>query len=118
MAGGFGGGFVGCFGNTWLSGAGFGVGLKAGFVGGALSAAFSGISGGLIRGLTDMAKGYSFWDGTKTSQFVVGKAGNYNDIAKTYNASADAGINDAKLKNRLWSEFDVVEGNFRIDIQC
>ncbi|MBB4622739.1 hypothetical protein [Parabacteroides faecis] len=34
--------------------------MKAGFVGGALSAAFSGISGGLIRGFTDMAKGYSF----------------------------------------------------------
>ena len=115
LAGGFSGGFVGCSGNAWLSGAGFGAGLKAGFIGGALSAAFSGVSGGLIRGFTDMAKGYSFWDGTKTSQFVVGKARNYNDIAKTYNASTDAEINDAKLKNRLWSEFDVVEGDLGIE---
>lgn len=115
LAGGFGGGFVGCSGNAWLSGAGFGAGLKAGFVGGALSAAFSGLSGGLIRGFTDMAKGYSFWDGTRTSQFVVGKAGNYNNIAKTYNASTEAGVNDAKLKNRLWAEFDVVEGDLGIE---
>ena len=60
MASGFSGGFVGCSGNAWLSGAGFGGGLKAGLIGGGLAGAFSGFTGGLIRGFTDMANGYNF----------------------------------------------------------
>ncbi|MCS2426886.1 hypothetical protein [Parabacteroides goldsteinii] len=117
LAGGFGGGFVGCSGNAWLSGAGFGAGLKAGFVGGALSAAFSGISGGLIRGFTDMAKGYSFWDGSETSYFVIGQAeqqANYKDLAKKYNKGY-AEMNDAELKTRMIEEFNVHEGDMGID---
>lgn len=97
-----------------MSGAGFGAGLKAGLIGGGLAAAFGGVSGGLIRGFTDMAKGYSFWDGYGTSEFVIGTTGNYEDIAKTYNASPTAESNDALLKSRMLEEFDVVEGDYNI----
>lgn len=117
LAGGFSGGFVGCSGNAWLAGAGFGAGLKAGLVGGALSGAFSGLSGGLIRGFTDMAKGYRFWDGSKTSCFVIGQAeqqAEYKTIAKNYNKSGYAEMNDAELKTRMLEEFNVREGDMGI----
>lgn len=107
LAGGFGGGFVGCSGNAWLSGTGFGAGLKAGFVGGALSAAFSGISGGLIRGFTDMAKGYSFWDGRTTSEFVIGNSiekTDYKSMGDNYNDSFTAELNDENLRTRIQGE--------------
>lgn len=101
------GGFVGCSGNAWLSGTGFGAGLKAGFVGGALSAAFSGISGGLIRGFTDMAKGYSFWDGRTTSEFVIGNSiekTDYKSMGDNYNDSFTAELNDENLRTRIQGE--------------
>lgn len=118
LAGGFSGGFVGCSGNAWLSGAGFGAGLKAGLVGGALSAAFSGVSGGLMRGFTDMAKGYSFWDGSKTSYLVIGQTeqrANFKAIAKSYNKSGYTEMNDAELKIRMNEVFNVTEGDMGID---
>lgn len=116
LAGGFSGGFVGCSGNAWLSGAGFGAGLKAGFVGGALSAAFSGFSGGLIRGFTDMAKGYSFWDGRSTSKFVIGMASeeNVTKQAKNYNSSLTAESNDDILKDKFKKDFNITEGDMGI----
>ena len=116
LAGGFSGGFVGCSGNAWLSGAGFGAGLKAGFVGGALSAAFSGVSGGLIRGFTDMAKGYSFWDGRSTSRFVIGAASGENVAkqAKSYNSSLSAESNDDILKDKFKKDFNIAEGDMGI----
>ena len=104
LAGGFSGGFVGCSGNAWLSGAGFGAGLKAGLIGGGLAAAFGGVSGGLIRGFSDMAKGYSFWDGRNTSGFVIGTSadGNVMKQAENYNSSISADVNDDILKSRYW----------------
>ena len=74
-----------------MSRAGFGAGLKAGLIGGGLAAAFGGVSGGLIRGFTDMAKGYSFWDGSKTSNFVIGSVeqqSGYKVNAKNYSKFA------------------------------
>lgn len=118
LAGGFGGGFVGCSGNAWLSGAGFGAGLKAGFVGGALSAAFSGLSGGLIRGFTDMAKGYSFWDGRTTSEFVIGNSiekTDYKAMGDNYNDSFIAELNDESLKTRIQGEYSIKEGDLGIE---
>ena len=116
LAGGFSGGFVGCSGNAWLSGAGFGAGLKAGLIGGALSGAFSGLTGGLIRGFTDMAKGYSFWDGRNTSYFVIGTAPSENVAAqaKNYNSSLTAESNDDILKDKFLKDFDIAEGDMGI----
>ena len=119
LAGGFSGGFVGCSGNAWLSGAGFGAGLKAGLIGGGLAAAFGGVSGGLIRGFTDMAKGYSFWDGSKTSNFVIGSVeqqSGYKVNAKNYNNSGTyVESNEVELKARMLEEFGVSEGDIGIE---
>ena len=116
LAGGFSGGFVGCSGNAWLSGAGFGAGLKAGLIGGGLAAAFGGVSGGLIRGFSDMAKGYSFWDGRNTSGFVIGTSadGNVMKQAENYNSSISADVNDDILKSRYLEEFNIKEGDLGI----
>lgn len=113
MASGFSGGFVGCSGNAWLSGAGFGGGLKAGLIGGGLAGAFSGFTGGLIRGFTDMANGYNFWNGSKTSEFVIGV--NHAKIAENYNSSLAAEFNDENLNTRILEEFDIQKGDMGIE---
>lgn len=102
-----------------MSGAGFGAGLKAGLIGGGLAAAFGGVSGGLIRGFTDMAKGYSFWDGSKTSNFVIGSVeqqSGYKVNAKNYNNSGTyVESNEVELKARMLEEFGVSEGDIGIE---
>ena len=70
-----------------------------------MAGAFSGFTGGLIRGFTDMANGYNFWNGSKTSEFVIGV--NHAKIAENYNSSLAAEFNDENLNTRILEEFDI-----------
>ena len=100
LAGGFSSGFVGCSGNAWLSGSGFGSGLKAGLIGGAIKGAIQAVTQGLIRGFTDMAKGYSFWDGSKYYNFTL-TSEDISKIAEMYDTSHSE-FNDISLKDRMY----------------
>ncbi|WP_075965994.1 RHS repeat-associated core domain-containing protein [Parabacteroides massiliensis] len=112
LAGGFSSGFVGCSGNAWLSGSGFGSGLKAGLIGGAIKGAIQAVTQGLIRGFTDMAKGYSFWDGSKYYNFTL-TSEDISKIAEMYDTSHSE-FNDISLKDRMYSEFGISEGDYGI----
>lgn len=112
-AGGAAGGFVGGSGNAWMGGASFANGMKSGLVGAGIGALSGGIVGGLARGISDYRNGYSFWNGTRTDEFVVG-AGASDGLANKYNSSSQAEMNDGILQDRMYDEFGVSKGDYNI----
>ncbi len=112
-AGGGASGFVNSAGNAWTSGADFGQGLKAGLIGGGLGALSGGVIGGIASGISSSLEGYSFWDGSRTDQFVIGSS-QYEQIANNYNSSSQANTNDDILKIRMMDEFGISEGCYNI----
>lgn len=65
-----------------------------------------------------MAKGYSFWDGRTTSEFVIGNSvekADYEAMGKNYNDSFLAEVNDENLKTRIQSEYGIKEGDLGIE---
>ena len=112
-AGGAAGGFVGGSLNAWMSGASFGDGLLAGLKGAGMGALAGGVIGGVARGIYDHRNGYSFVDGSKVDEFVVG-SGQYEELANGYNSSTQADINDEVLNMRMQHEFGVKKGDFNI----
>lgn len=96
-----------------MGGASFGSGLKSGLIGAGIGAASGALLGGLLRGITDSNKGFDFWDGISTDEFVLG-GGNYEKLAKSYNGSMYQEVNDELLKSRMFNEFSIKEGNFGI----
>ncbi|MFA8451962.1 MAG: RHS repeat-associated core domain-containing protein [Bacteroidales bacterium] len=112
-ASGFASSFVSGAGNSWLSGASLSSGIKSGMYQGLQGSAVGTISGGLIRGITDAKNGYNFWDGSKTEEFVV-QGSSYGKIAKNYNTSPTAQVNDDILKARLEGEYGVSQGDYNI----
>jgi hypothetical protein len=117
-AGGAASGFVAGSGNAWMGGAGFGQGLQSGLIGGGIGAAVGGLGGGLLRGISDYRHGYSFWDGSKVDEFVVGNYVTREDFARTakmYNESNLAEWNDMLLQDRMQDEFGVSKGDFNIN---
>lgn len=112
-AGGAAGGFINGGGNAWANGASFMDGLKAGLLGGGMGALTGGLVGGVTRGVADLRKGYSFWDGSKVDEFVIGPS-KYEALAEGYNKSMSAETNDLMLEARMYDVYGVSEGDFNI----
>jgi RHS repeat-associated protein len=112
-AGGAAGGFVGGAGNAWMNGANFGSGISAGLIGGGIGALTGGLTGGLIKGISDYRNGYSFWNGSKVDELVIGSA-QYELNANGYNSSSEANTWDEYLKLRMYDEFGFSEGDFNV----
>lgn len=102
-----------CAGNAWAGGASFDQGLGQGLIGGGFGAVTGGLIGGVASGISDYRHGYSFWNGSKVDEFVVGSA-QYENIADCYNSSGQADMNDKILQMRMQDEFGVGVGDFNI----
>jgi RHS repeat-associated protein len=113
-SGGAAGGAILGSGNAWANGANFGDGLLSGFKG-SLTGSFTGAFfwGGVTRGLSDLIKGYSFWDGIKTDPIYTGLSPN-EQLANNYNNSTLAETNDDVLKLKMSKDFNVEEGDYAI----
>lgn len=112
-AGGAAGGFVSGSGNAWINGASFGDGLQSGFISCGKGAFVGALFGGVIRGFSDLKKGYSFWDGTKIDGMSTGLSSN-EELADNYNKSITAEANDAVLKDEMAKNFYIAEGDYGI----
>lgn len=116
LASGYASGFVGGAASAWTNGAKFWEGYKTGLIGGGIGAGISAVTGGLTRGFTDLAKGYNFWNGSKTSFYkIYDQSQEYKSRADAYNSSSSASLNDEMLKDRSREAFNINEGDFGID---
>ncbi len=106
-------GFIAGAGNAWATGANFSDGLNSGLIGGSIGALTGGLVGGFARGISDFKNEYSFWDGSKVSEFVIGSS-QYENIANGYNSSGQADINDEILQMRMQDDFGIKQGDFNI----
>ena len=121
-AGGASSGFITGSGNAWMQGANFGQGLKAGAIAGGIGAGTGALFGGLFQGYIDHKQGYSFWDGTKTSNYGIETVKlselypNNNFNYEDYQIKECADFTDLKLKTRTNYTFGVEQGDMGIDL--
>ena len=109
-------GFITGSGNAWMQGDGFVQGLKAGGMAACIGLGSGALLGGLTRGYLDYKQGYSFWDGSKTDEFVTGTIStNWDDITNQYNSSQRAEFDTELLKDRISDSFGVNEGEYNIN---
>ena len=94
-------------GNAWMGGATFGQGVLKGFIGGNIGGLAGGILGGIGGGISAVSDGRDFWNGARYDEFVI----NQSDIAISGSTIAD----DAYLKDRIYSEFKIKEGDYNIN---
>ena len=111
-AGGAAGGLVSGAGNAWINGASFGEGLVAGVKSAGIGALSGAVLGGITRGITDVKKGFDFWDGGKNHDVLVSNIDLAGGTSNTNNSSIQDP--DIMLKDQIQQRFNVKEGDYGI----
>ena len=111
-AGGAAGGFVGGAGNALMNGASLNNGLTAGINGAVMGALAGGLIGGLVSGISAAKDGFSFWDGSKTSELTSKQLGINIQTQSSKNSSVKAA--DKHLKANINKRYNIEEGDYNI----
>ena len=113
-AGGAASGFISSTGNSLMRGCDFTQSIQNGIVGSSSGALSGGFTGGIVRGVVDYTNGYNFWNGSKTHNIIIGDAELYTKMAKNYNSSLNREIYDEMLRDAMYDEFGIKEGDYNI----
>ncbi|MBO7444907.1 MAG: hypothetical protein J6T86_00650 [Bacteroidales bacterium] len=112
-------GAINGFGNALLSGQDLGTSFGYGYFGGFIGALSGGLTGGLYNGISDAIHGYSFLDGSRIDEFIMGEEPmiqDYKLLASMYDKSDIADYNDMHLAYRINKVFGVQRCDFNIDV--